>query len=87
MQIVVMLRADAPSPRGASARSGESAAELVRRLGFRLEPMHPGARDAALRASYTVEVADAATAQQVARALQQHPGVEAAYVKPPDAAP
>ena len=89
MQIVVMLRAaEAPAPRGASARgAGESVAELVQRLGFHLEPMHPGARDAALRSSYTVEVADAAAAQQVAHALQQHPAVEAAYVKPPDAAP
>jgi hypothetical protein len=49
--------------------------------------MHPDSTDDALRAWYSVDVPDEATAQSVVTQLLRQPGVAAAYVKPRDALP
>jgi hypothetical protein len=62
-------------------------AEKLRELDATLEPLHPGAEDAVLAGWYRVVVDDAATADRVAAALRESPGVESAYVEPPSAPP
>jgi hypothetical protein len=58
------------------------ATALARAAGTKLEPQHPGTLDAELARWYVAEVADPATAERLAEALRNTPGVEAAYVKP-----
>jgi hypothetical protein len=59
----------------------------VQAMGASLRPLHPGTADTALSRYFAVNVPDAATAQRVARELLRLDGVEAAYIKPPDALP
>jgi hypothetical protein len=69
------------SPQQADARE---LLHLVRELSVDLVPLHPGTDDPQLATYFTVDVADAARAQEVAERLQQSDAVVAAYVKPPD---
>jgi hypothetical protein len=61
--------------------------ELARELGVAFRPMHPDTDDATLRAYFTVDVPNGASAERVAARLRDSPVIAAAYVKPPDAMP
>lgn len=76
------LRHEAPTTEPARAIE-----ETVQAAGASLRPLHPGTADASLSRYFAVDVPDVATAQRVARELLSLDGVEAAYVKPPDALP
>jgi hypothetical protein len=49
--------------------------------------MHPGADDADLQTYFLVHLQDPEAAQDLLHRLQQMPGIEAAYMKPPDELP
>lgn len=68
-----------------SATLADTAA-LMRKLKVRAKPMHPGVKDAALVRWYSLSgsAADLAAAVQ---ALQAHPAVDAALLKPEGEAP
>ena len=57
--------------------------EVLARLRVRLTPMHPAVDDEALATYYSVEGAEAADEDEIARTLRAAPGVDGAYVKPP----
>jgi hypothetical protein len=63
------------------------AADELRGLDATLEPLHPGTKDATLAGWYRVVVDDPTTADRVAAALRESPGVESAYVEPPSGPP
>lgn len=62
-------------------------AAAVAELGLKLKPMHPFSGDASLSRYYLVEVPDGPKAERIIERLRAVPGVEAAYIKPPDAMP
>jgi hypothetical protein len=72
-----------------TAHSRDAAAlhVLLGELGLTLEPLHPGATDPELASQFFVTVPDERTAAEVSRRLGIQGAVEAAYLKPPDAAP
>lgn len=61
--------------------------DAVERYGGTFAPMHPGEEDPSLSRFFVVDVPDASQVDEAARALADLEGVEAAYVKPPDALP
>ena len=90
MRIAVQLSETAARSLHAPARgpAGHDAiTTLARELHVSLEPTHPDSPDPTLRAWYSVDIPDEATAQAVATQLLRRPEVVAAYVKPPDALP
>ncbi len=90
MQVTVVVREDvAPAlhQQQPATSASKELLETVEDLGVRLEPLHPGTQDPTLAAYFTVDVPDAATAEQVITQLQQSEAVETAYVKPSDALP
>jgi hypothetical protein len=76
------LKHEAPATERASAIE-----KTVQAAGSALRPLHPGTADETLSRYFALEVPDATSAQRVARELLRLDGVEAAYVKPPDALP
>jgi hypothetical protein len=60
---------------------------LVQQAGFALSPMHPGSFDPALQSYYIVDAPDTAQNRDAIERIRACAGVEAAYVKPPDAQP
>jgi hypothetical protein len=60
---------------------------LEEEYGVTLQPLHPGAQDAALCRYYTLTITDEAVAPEVLARLRRSTRVEAAYVKPADEAP
>lgn len=62
-------------------------AEAVDRFGGSISPMHPGEMDPYLSRFFRVEVPASDQAEAAVRSLAGLDGVEAAYVKPPDALP
>ena len=89
-RVTVLIRSDtAPSLHQRKAET-DAARDVLRtadELGVSLEPMHAGVDDPALAGYFSVEVADPASAQRVIERLGACEAVEAAYVKPPEAAP
>ncbi|MBA2515532.1 MAG: hypothetical protein H0V26_14590 [Solirubrobacterales bacterium] len=61
--------------------------EVAARAGVALRPLHPGVDDPALATFYVADAPDADAAEALRRDLVDLPGVQAAYVKPPDAPP
>lgn len=61
--------------------------EVARAFGADLEPVHPGATDADLASSFTLDVSDPARAAEAAERLRALDSVEAAYVKPAEEPP
>lgn len=59
----------------------------IKRLKVTLEPLHPGSDDPNLQRYFIVSADNVTTAQRVATQLQKLDGIQAAYVKPPDAPP
>jgi hypothetical protein len=90
MRITVILRPDAAAqlrapepPRGVAL----SLLDDARALGVELHPTHPGAEDVSLQPFYQAEVNDPDAVARVLDRLRASPAVEAAYAKPPEAAP
>ena len=70
-----------------SSSEAEEVARTAAELGTVLEPMHPGVDDPHLETYFSVAVADPTAADRVLRELRANPAIEAAYIKPSDAAP
>ena len=81
-ELAPALRHEAPATERARAIE-----KTVQAAGLGLRPLHSGTTDATLSRYFAVDVPDAATAQRIAHELLGLDGVEAAYVKPPDALP
>jgi hypothetical protein len=62
-------------------------ADVLARHRVRAEPMHPGATDPLLAPWYALHAPSSAALLAVVQALQQHPGVDAAYARPEGEAP
>jgi hypothetical protein len=60
---------------------------VLAELGLDVEPLHPGTTDPELATHFVITVPDEQSAAEVSRRLRETGAVEAAYVKPPDAAP
>lgn len=75
------LRGDAPS-----SPASEMILGTVNRFDGSIAPTHPGVDDPKLAAFFTVDV-QVSDADLVAETLRDLEGVEASYVKPPDALP
>jgi hypothetical protein len=60
---------------------------IIGTLGIRAEPLHPGERDPSLACFFSINVPDGVEAQWIVAQLLATPGVESAYIKPPDEAP
>jgi hypothetical protein len=71
---------------GPSSRAARQLLAAVQDAGAELYPTHPGEDDDILLPFFTVEVPDD-RAQELQRAIAATEGVEAAYMKPPDALP
>jgi hypothetical protein len=90
MQITVILRPEAaaelraPTPTQGAART---LLDDARDLGVELSPTHPGVEDASLHPFYHVEVNDPDAVERVLGRLRASAAVDAAYVKPAEAAP
>ena len=61
--------------------------EDVEKLGLKLVPVHPGQTHALLVPYFFIEVPDRQTAERVINLLKHHKIIEAAYLKPEEAAP
>jgi hypothetical protein len=70
-----------------SSPEAEEVARAAAELGTVLEPIHPGVDDPHLETYFTVEVADPAAADRLLEEFGANPAIEAAYIKPSDAAP
>lgn len=82
--IVIAQESLAAALKGQSAPT--AASRTVLEAAPNLRPLDPGASDPVLARTFVVDIAADAAASLVAR-LQQTPGVESAYLKPPDALP
>ena len=97
MQVEVQLQPDVAldlhqqvEHREKASPSRSRAADLkqaVEELGLKLEPMHPGQSHPLLVPYFMIEVPDRQTAERVIHRLTQHQAVEAAYLRPEEAAP
>ena len=77
----------AQSGSSSHSRSVPSAVKLVRDLGVELEPLHPGTIDSELQRFFIVTMEDGEPVDQVLDSLRECHGIDAAYLKPPDALP
>jgi hypothetical protein len=91
LQVTVHLQPAAAKELHGRRHGTAEAREIIKAVkdagGGELEPVHPGAQDAELAKHFSLEVPDAATAEEVIRRLQNCKAVEAAYLKPPAALP
>jgi hypothetical protein len=88
MYVTVHLSRSAKKKRAAKRDAGESRlSAALAELGVQLEPLHPGSSDPELASQFYVSVADEEDGERVATRLRSVPGVEAAYLKPPDEPP
>jgi len=71
----------------ASERVRKSLLRTGQELNVHLRPLHPGVNDEELRRFYIAEASSPKAAAELVRDLRSAEGVEAAYVKPPDALP
>ena len=98
MRVEIQVQSDAAldlhgqqaGPQKGASQSASGASELkreVEELGLRLEPMHPGQTHPLLAPYFMIEVPDRQTAERVIDRLTHNKIVEAAYLRPEDAAP
>lgn len=74
----------------ASELNKESASELnkeIEKMGLKIEPIHPGQTHPLLAPYFMIEVPDRQTAERVIDRLTKNKIVEAAYLRPEEAAP
>jgi len=90
MQATVQVTAEAAralqGPPSAAQRANPLLDFLVQH-NLALAPMHKGAADPELRSFYVMELPDSVNPDLLLDRLRSMPGVEAAYVKPPDELP
>lgn len=86
MQLIVKLT-PAAARRMRNTRGGAATAAVFKSITRPMIPLHPTTRDASLESFFVIEVDDAAEGNRMAEKLLKDPAVEAAYVKPADAAP
>lgn len=84
--VVVYLMLSTQALAGVAAESAP-VAQVARDFGVELRPLHPGTLDPELQRYFTIETRDADTAQRLIERLSGAPGVEAAYIKPPEGPP
>ena len=88
MQVTVQVSPDlARALQGSQGGPAESLRQTLAALGARIRPLHPGERDPVLATYFIVEAPSEDAANRAAALLRGHPGVEAAYIKPPDQPP
>lgn len=90
MQVVIQVTADVARPLhqlGPPTEQSEALLRMAETFGLTLKPIHPGTDDPELQTYFMVDVHDPETAQELTDRLQQMPGIEAAYIKPPDELP
>jgi hypothetical protein len=90
VRITIQVRPDVARALQGRLPNSPEATEVARaaaELGTVLEPIHPGVDDPHLETYFTVDVADSAAADRLLEELGANPAIEAAYIKPPDAAP
>ena len=90
MQVVIQVSADearALHQLGPPTPESEALLKVINTYDLTLQPIHPGTKDPNLQTYFMLEVQDPETAQEIVDRLQQLPGVEAAYIKPPDELP
>lgn len=90
MQVVIQVTADvarALHQLGPPTDESEALVQVMETSGLTLEPIHPGTDDPSLQTYFMADVEDPGTAQELINRLQQMPGIEAAYIKPPDELP
>jgi cell division protein FtsX len=90
MQVVIQVSEDVARPLhqlGPPTPDSEALLKLMKTFGLTLKPIHPDTKDPKLQTYFIVEVQDPQTAQELVDRLQQWPGIEAAYIKPPDELP
>lgn len=89
MEVVIQLRPtdESPTDRGIPSAAVADVIAALGDLGVDVEPMHPGAVDELLTPWLTVDVDDLHVAEEVITRLEQHDGVDAAYIKPAGEAP
>jgi hypothetical protein len=56
--------------------------DAVQKLKGKIKPLHPGIDDSTLASYFIVEIANSADSKEAITALNQLPGITAAYVKP-----
>lgn len=88
MQISVQLTDDAAAAvRGAGGGASHEVLRTAGELGIQLHPVDAEGRDPLLSSFFHVPVADVEAAERVVARLRAAPGVQSAYLKPPDALP
>jgi len=89
LEAALQLQESGTKDRGAApAQLGAAPVlKLLKKLGLRLEPVHPGTSDPMLAPYFAIEIADRQTADRVLQELQQMKVVDAAYLKPEDEMP
>ncbi len=80
-EALALQKREPPSP------ALQKLALLLDEMGVKLTPVHPGATDPLLAPYFTVDVEDEAAIDELIGRLRDFPIIEAAYLKPPDAAP
>jgi len=77
-------------PKKGASQKKSSASELkkeIEKMGLKLEPIHPGQTHPLLAPYFMIEVPDQQTAERVIDRLTKNKMVEAAYLRPEEAAP
>jgi hypothetical protein len=67
--------------------TAEGLSAAMAKLGATVRPLAPGADDPQLSRYFVVDAPDLVSAEAVQAELVRTPGIEAAYIKPPDALP
>ena len=81
-------RAQAPGrKRGGAASGADAVQQVAEEFGVTVAPVHPGQSHELLEPFFFVDVPDLATAERVAKRLQEVRGVAGAWVRPSDELP
>ena len=70
--------------RSPPGKESEEPLKILKTLGLKLQPMHPGTENPDLIKYFIIEVQDMESANIVFDRLKDISGIEAVYVKPPD---
>ena len=90
MDVIVQVSPELAAALRRSPVVGGPAAEVIAAagaLGASLRPVHPETRAPELARHFVLDAPTLAAGREVAARLRALPGVEGAYVKPPDAQP
>jgi len=89
VEIIVQLSEPRKGQSGqiSAAAQRASVEALVRSHGAVLVPLHPDSDDPNLNRTFAIQMSDQTRAEELALQLRAHPGIEAAYIKPPGEPP